>query len=312
MKKEVQAVLNLIKDLGIEDDIFQALGGKSAKRSVVEVISKTKKTSNGYEIYYDERSNEVVGIVYKDLVFLKKTSDRCLTWFEAAEYCKSIIINGIASQFCPVDGIWKEEFKKISQDLCDALAEIGAEKLAYCTWCSEYSYTNAWYQSLYSGNVYNYSKYKRRYVRPVLVLNKMSDEDKSFRQQKTLNGYEIYYDESSNEAVGIVYKNRVFLKTTSSERINWHEAAEYCKSIIINGITSQFCPVDDNWKKEFCNVYQNLYQALKEIGAENLDYYTWCSEYDDTWAWTQRFSDGGVSYNFNKNLSYYVRPVLVL
>lgn len=171
MKKEVQAVLNLIKDLGIEDDIFQALGGKSAKRSVVEAISKPKKTSNGYEIYYDERSNEVVGIVYK---------------------------------------------------------------------------------------------------------------------------------------------NRVFLKTTSSERINWHEAAEYCKSIIINGITSQFCPVDDNWKKEFCNVYQNLYQALKEIGAENLDYYTWCSEYDDTWAWTQRFSDGGVSYNFNKNLSYYVRPVLVL
>lgn len=130
--------------------------------------------------------------------------------------------------------------------------------------------------------------------------------------QRTSNGYEIYYDEASGKAVGIVYKNRVFLKTTSSERINWHEAAEYCKSIIINGITSQFCPVDDNWKKEFCNVYQNLYQALKEIGAENLDYSTWCSENGSSWAWIQDLSDGYVIFNHSKNLSCYVRPVLVL
>lgn len=132
------------------------------------------------------------------------------------------------------------------------------------------------------------------------------------RPQRTSNGYEIYYDEASGKAVGIVYKNRVFLKTTSSEKITWREAAEYCKSIIINGITSQFCPVDDNWKKEFCNVYQNLYQALKEIGAENLDYSTeWCFENGSVWAWTQSLSDGSTDAYY-KHYNYYVRPVLIL
>lgn len=173
MKKEVQAVLNLIKDLGIEDDIFQALGEKSAKGSVVEVISKLKKTSNGYEIYYDESSGNAVGIVYKNLVFLKTTSSEKINWYEAVKYCKTIIINGIVSELCPVAEKWRKEFKSVSRDLYKALAEIGAENLDYTTWCSEHSGNNAGTQRFSDGYIdWSSKNINNYYVRPVLVLNR--------------------------------------------------------------------------------------------------------------------------------------------
>ena len=172
MKKEVKAALNLIKDLEIEEEIFHALEAELCKTPAVEESSRPKRTSNGYEIYYDENSNEAVGVVYNNLVFLKKSSGRRMTWFEVVDYCKSIVINGITSEICLVDATWPGELKKIYRDLCQALKEIGAENLDYFTWCSEYDSSNAWYQNLSDGYVYYTSKSNFRYVRPVLVLKR--------------------------------------------------------------------------------------------------------------------------------------------
>lgn len=131
------------------------------------------------------------------------------------------------------------------------------------------------------------------------------------RKEKASNGYKIYYDESNGEAVGIVYKNLVFLKKTSSKEINWFDAVEYCKTFVINGITSQLCPMDDI-KYEFLMIAHGPYEALQEIGAEHLDCFTWCSENDNFVAWTQRFSDGKLFGYEHKHFNNYVRPVLVL
>lgn len=64
MKQEVEAVLNLIKDLLL----------KLVKKPAVVQGPKPNKASNGYGIYYDVNSGEVVGIVYKNIIFLKQTS----------------------------------------------------------------------------------------------------------------------------------------------------------------------------------------------------------------------------------------------
>lgn len=176
MKKKVQAVLNLIKDLLL----------KLVKNPAVVQGSKPEKTSNGYEIYYDINSGEAVGIVYKNIVFLKQTSKYLLYWTEAVEYCKSIIINGITSQLCPVDDIWKEEFERNSQCLYDALKEIGAKHLNSDTWGTEYSCDHVWAKYFHwckenyawglcflDGNVdWYYKTSDRYYVRPVLVLDR--------------------------------------------------------------------------------------------------------------------------------------------
>lgn len=131
-------------------------------------------------------------------------------------------------------------------------------------------------------------------------------------KERTSNGYEIYYDESNGEAVGIVYKNLVFLKSTSSQEINWYEAVEYCKTVVINGIQAQLCPVEEELGEEFRGVAEDLYKALQEIGAENLDDWTWCSEYSYYYAWIQRFSDGSLYYYDKYDYTWSVRPVLVL
>ncbi len=132
-------------------------------------------------------------------------------------------------------------------------------------------------------------------------------------KEKTSDDFEIYYDQASGEAVGIIYKNIVFLKHISKGPMNWNKAVAYCKTIVINGIRARLCPVDDNWRAEFEKISKKLYHAFEKIGAEKLDYFTWASEYDDTWAWLQRFTDDGyVGYTNYKGSSNYVRPVLLL
>ena len=133
-----------------------------------------------------------------------------------------------------------------------------------------------------------------------------------FRPRTTSNGYKIYYDKTSGEAVGIVYKKLVFLKAFSERKMNWYEAVEYCKTIVINGIVAELCPVMKNWETEFRDIYCDLKQALKEIGAEKSDYCTWCSEKDDLNAWCQYFIRGNVYPSYKGYDSSYVRPVLVL
>ena len=173
MKKEVTAVLNLIKDLEIEEEIFHALEAELRKMPAVEESSRPKRTSNGYEIYYDESSGQPVGIVYNNVVFLRTISEVPITWSEVAEYCKSIIINGIVSELCPVDATWPGELKKISQDLYQALTEIGAGYLDHYTWCSEISHINACKWRLSDGSIsLNFRTGSRSYVRPVLVLKR--------------------------------------------------------------------------------------------------------------------------------------------
>lgn len=132
-------------------------------------------------------------------------------------------------------------------------------------------------------------------------------------KEKTSDDLEIYYDQASGEAVGIVYKNIVFLKHISKAPMNWNKAVAYCKTIVINGIKAQLCPVDDNWRAEFEKISKKLCHALEKIGAEKFDYFTWATELDNTWAWHQRFSnDGYVGYTNLKGNSSYVRPVLIL
>lgn len=96
--------------------------------------------------------------------------------------------------------------------------------------------------------------------------------------------------------------------------MDWFEAVEYCKTVIVNGIESQLCPADEDWREEFREIVKDLYEALHEIGAENLDDYTWASSEDDcSWAWIQDFSGGGdVCRSYKVLFGNDVRPVLVL
>lgn len=167
-KKELAKSLMLtVRALGIEEEMRQELNLKDASKL------RPERTSNGYEIYYDEESGESVGIVYNGIVHLKRTSPERMHWCRAVKYCKTVVINGIQSELCPVDNIWRKEFKKIHGALSIALAEIGAEHLDLYTWCSEYDYddSNAWGQGFSGGSFYYGSKdYYNSYVRPVLVL----------------------------------------------------------------------------------------------------------------------------------------------
>lgn len=135
-----------------------------------KTLKPKEKTSDDFEIYYDQGSGEAVGIVYKNIVFLKHISKGPMNWNKAVAYCKTIVINGIKAQLCPVDDNWRAEFEKISKKLCLALEKIGAEHLDSWIWASEYSHNYAWVQYLSDGNTSMYSKYSYSYVRPVLVL----------------------------------------------------------------------------------------------------------------------------------------------
>lgn len=163
MKKEVTAVLNLIKELEVESDVRLALGA-----------NRPQATSNGYPIYYDEASGEAAGIFYKNIVFLKNVSEKRLTWPEAVEYCKTIVINGVTAQLCPVSNEREGEFKKVCRDLKTALAEIGAKELDTATWCTEVDRDSAWKLCFDNGHLSSASKEYGHpsYVRPVLLLKR--------------------------------------------------------------------------------------------------------------------------------------------
>lgn len=137
-------------------------------------------------------------------------------------------------------------------------------------------------------------------------------EETVIRPEKISNGFEIYYDQISGEAVGIVYQGIVHLKKTSAKKMNWFDAKKYCQTVVINGITSQLFPITDDWKEEFPQVSKGWYDALCEIGADNPDEFTWCSEYSGIIAWYQTFNNGDIYYGNKLNGNLYVRPVLIL
>lgn len=117
--------------------------------------------------------------------------------------------------------------------------------------------------------------------------------------QKTSNGYEIYYDKKSGNAVGIVWTDFVFLKETSPRRLSFDEAWQYCNKILINGLRAEVFPVDEcaDWC-DWCHSLdlEGLYMALAEIGAENLTEEFWCGEYPfHAQAWV---------VNLEKNLAF--------
>lgn len=165
----IKDVLSLIHNQNIENEIREALSPKPVKR-ISKTLKPKGKTSDDFEIYYDQASGEAVGIVYKNIVFLKHISEGSMKWNKAVAYCRTIVINGIKAQLCPVDENWRKELVKISKKLCLALKKIGAVHLDSWIWASEYSYEYACTQHLSSGstgwNLKNYTNY----VRPVLVL----------------------------------------------------------------------------------------------------------------------------------------------
>lgn len=132
----------------------------------------------------------------------------------------------------------------------------------------------------------------------------------------TDTAFEVYRDEVSGEAVGIVYRDLVFLKGTSPQKLNWQEAQSYCKTVVVNGITAELCPASRDWKQEFHHLSEDLYLALREIGAEHPDATTWCAEYASEgmrlYAWYQNFCTGQISNGCKVDYKFYVRPVLPL
>lgn len=169
-KKIIESVLTQIKTHGIADEIVSASNAK-------------KNACNRFERYYDNETEEVVGLVYDDLVILKQTSEEQMLWKDAEFYCKTVVVNGIRAELCPVMPEWKTDVVAGTQDLAAALREIGAENLDSPTWCEAYSRTEsqspfsnlyAWYLRL-GANLSNGCKCDYKfYVRPVLRLKKMT------------------------------------------------------------------------------------------------------------------------------------------
>lgn len=98
----------------------------------------------------------------------------------------------------------------------------------------------------------------------------------------------------------IVYKHDI------EKECDWWDGKKACEGI--------FCRMPTS--KELSIIYENkekINKLMVEHGGEPLkeEWYWSSSEYDDSWAWNQRFSDGYV-YNGSKNYSSYVRPVLAL
>lgn len=175
MKKEVTAVLNLIRDLQIEDEIRAALIGEDSKAEVEKVpaAKPRRQTSNGYPIYFDETTGEAVGIMYGNMVFLTAASEKKMSWDQAVEYCKTIVINGITAQLCPIAEKWMDDFKMRCPDLREALLRIGADKEALnsATWCEAKDKNDAWKLSFNNGCISRaYRDGFYAFARPVLIL----------------------------------------------------------------------------------------------------------------------------------------------
>lgn len=165
-EKIIKSILKEIEMYGVAGEILSALNAK-------------KIACNRFERYYDDETGEIVGLIYGDFVILKRTSPEKMKWDDAEAYCQTIVINGIRAELCPIMPEWKEDVVAGTQDLADALREIGAENLDTPTWCEAYPLSGS-----PSGNLYaNYLRlgtsrsngckcdYKF-YVRPVLRLKK--------------------------------------------------------------------------------------------------------------------------------------------
>lgn len=175
MKKEVIAVLNLIRDLQIEEEIRAAFIDRlsGAEVETTPAVKPRRQTSNGYPIYYDNDTGEAVGIIYKNMVFLASASAKKISWYDGLEYCKTIIINGITAQLCPITKQWINEFKGLCFDLREALLGIGADKEALnaATWCEAKDKNDAWKLSFNNGHISRaYIEGNLSYVRPILIL----------------------------------------------------------------------------------------------------------------------------------------------
>jgi len=96
--------------------------------------------------------------------------------------------------------------------------------------------------------------------------------------------------------------------------MSWDQAVEYCKTIVINGIAAQLCPVTEKWPDEFKMLYPDLRQALIGIGADKevLNSATWCEEKDRNDAWKLSFNNGCISRAYRDGFYSFVRPVLIL
>lgn len=169
-KEEIDVIVLMIRNLGIENEVREALSSNSEKP-----LLQKEKTSNGYRIYYNEANGEAVGIVYKNLVFLKETSKKRMTWSDAVKYCEMVVINGITSQLCPVGEEFRKEFKRDSREIYQALAEIGAKNLAYPIWGEAQNYRRyAWTLSFGNGCIDVDSMFiSFNYVRAVLILQEI-------------------------------------------------------------------------------------------------------------------------------------------
>ena len=165
-KKIVESVLMQIKKHDIADEVLSALNAK-------------KNADRHFDRYYNNKTGEVVGLIYGDFVILKQTSLEKMNWRDAEAYCQTLVINGIQAELCPIMPEWKKDVEAGTQDLAAALHEIGAENLDSPTWCEAYLQSEslfgelfAWYLR-FGANLSNGCKCDYKfYVRPVLRLKK--------------------------------------------------------------------------------------------------------------------------------------------
>lgn len=155
------------------------------------------------------------------------------------------------------------------------------------------------------------------------VLTQIEDRDVvrekpsilSVKQEKTCNGFDIYRDEATGEALGIVWGDFVILKKTSEEKLDWHDAEAYCQTVVVNGIVSELFPILPTEKEGPSEETKAPAAALAEIGAVNLDSPTWCQSYNgpapEIYAWYLQFGarlSNGCKFDYR----FFVRPVLRL
>ena len=104
------------------------------------------------------------------------------------------------------------------------------------------------------------------------------------------------------------------LASASAKRMSCDQAVEYCKTIVINGVTAQLCPITEKWINEFKKLCPDLRQALIGIGADKavLNSATWCEAKDRNDAWKLSFNNGCISRAYRDGFYAFVRPVLIL
>ena len=91
----------------------------------------------------------------------------------------------------------------------------------------------------------------------------------------------------------------------SKERLNFDEAQQFCQS------AGGRCPTIDELTGIFLNK-DKINAALKAANLPELkeSWYWSSTEYNYSYAWGLRMSDGHRGWSNKSNLNYYVRPVL--